>query len=61
MRDFNRASLSAIRSAHSSKSGSSSIVGARATSRTKSSSMEDVPMLIWIGIAPAWVACLAVV
>ena len=24
-------------------------------------SMEDVPMLIWIGIAMAWVACLAVV
>jgi hypothetical protein len=22
--------------------------------------MEDVPMLIWIGIAAAWVACLAV-
>ena len=22
--------------------------------------MEDVPMLIWIGIATAWVACLAV-
>jgi hypothetical protein len=23
-------------------------------------SMEDVPMLIWIGIATAWVACLGV-
>jgi hypothetical protein len=32
----------------------------RASSRLHSS-MEDVPMLIWIGIATAWVACLAVV
>jgi hypothetical protein len=23
--------------------------------------MEDVPMLIWLGIATAWVACLAIV
>src|ERR1700677_4116735 len=34
LRDFNHASLSAIRSARSSKSGSSSIIGARATSTT---------------------------
>jgi hypothetical protein len=31
------------------------------SSRLPHSSMEDVPMLIWIGIATAWVACLAVV
>jgi len=34
LRDFNHASLSAIRSARSAKSGSSSIIGARATSTT---------------------------
>jgi hypothetical protein len=31
------------------------------TSNRLYSCMEDVPMLIWIGIATAWVACLAVV
>ena len=50
----------AAKSAPITADGTSALNRAFTSSRLHSS-MEDVPMIIWIGIATAWVACLAVV